>query len=191
MRIILVSLLLLLVSTSTAFAQCVIGTTSPSSESSAQSTIGNSFTATCSGVIEKVSLKVWSGQSVVNGTLNIYSGESVANGDLLYTQSGVNIDSSSYEITLTTPEAVTSENKYTMTVTDTGTFKGVYSASNPYSGGNAYTNGTGFVSNSDFNFTVTVAAVSSAPAASLIGYILMGVGLLCSGFYTIRRKKLI
>jgi hypothetical protein len=108
------AMLFLCVSWDTVYAACTVQNTSINNAFGGDSTLGQSFTATCSGQISTITIQISAGQSVVNGTLNFYSGESVASPT--YTQAGINLADGVQTVTLTTPQSVTSGSNHAWSI---------------------------------------------------------------------------
>jgi len=187
------AMLFLCVSWDTVYAACTVQNTSINNNRGGVNTLGQSFTATCSGQISTISIRVNLEQSVLNGTLNIYSGESVA--APTYTQTGINLGPGIQTVTLTTPQSVTSGSQYTFTIVDTGTYSVIVSGDNPYAGGKLYWDG-GFEAGADAYFVVAIAdpptppsptpAVPTLGVSSLIAFVLFLVSI---GVYRTRKQS--
>lgn len=172
---------------SNAFADCSVSSLSGGSTLGATS-IGQSFTPTCSGTISSITAKF--SASATGRTLTLYSG-SGNTGSVVCTQTSVSLSSGVNVISITSTCTVTSGATYTFLI-DTSV-SAYYSAGNPYSGGALYWNGNSTSSNLDLYFAVGITESTTTTATvplmtdleQFIYAFLAGLG----GIYTIIRAR--
>lgn len=142
-------------------AQCVISNNPQFAfpwESTANWSIGQGFTAECSGALEYVQLLAGTTGTISAGTLKIYNGNSVS-GTPIYTQAYPKITISQannpIRINVTGNVNITQGNQYTFEFTiDTG-MSIVADFTNGYSGGNTFRDGAS-LSSTDAKFSVSI-----------------------------------
>lgn len=142
-------------------AQCVISNNPQFAfpwESTANWSIGQGFTAECSGALEYVQLLAGTTGTISAGTLKVYNGNSVS-GTPIYTQAYPQITISQVNdpirINVTGNVNITQGNQYTFEFTiDTG-MSIVADFTNEYSGGNTFRDGAS-LSSTDAKFSVSI-----------------------------------
>jgi hypothetical protein len=191
MRYLSILILIILQFCGSARAGCTISQTSTTNTSGSFFSLGQSWTATCDGVLSNVTVNIGSATAGTL-TLSIYSGESVAPGNLLYSQPITFSDTGVQSLNLTGTVNITNGKQYTFVVTSTlNELQFLYSTLNPYTDGKACTVG-GFVASSDLYFTATIsdaAPVQSVPSLSEYGMIIMAVILINISMFAIRKRK--
>ncbi|WP_418513460.1 T9SS type A sorting domain-containing protein [Corallibacter sp.] len=142
-------------------AQCVISNNPQFAfpwESTANWSIGQGFTAECSGALEYVQLLAGTTGTISAGTLKVYNGNTVS-GAPIYTQAYPQITISQandpIRINVTGNVNITQGNQYTFEFTiDTG-MSIVADFTNGYSGGNTFRDGAS-LSSTDAKFSVSI-----------------------------------
>ncbi len=193
---IVLTLLLIVFFTSTAFAQCTITSQMDGTDTTwaNYSTLGNTFIPSCSGSISTITVRVVAGTSVTNGTLNVYNGDYPSSSKILYTQEGINLSSSDGLITLTSSVPITAGNKYCFTIKNSAAFK-LYCENYP----SRHPDGIkGIKWGAVFNFYVVDFVISvvagggsgsDVPTLPLLGYLLLAALLIGLGVHGVRRKQ--
>gem|GEM_PF-3345403 len=150
-------------------ADVTISQTSFNQTKNGSSSIGQSFTATKTGVISKI--RIVTDGTYDSQTLTIYAGEGMS-GMTLGKEEGINYtdtkDDSGYtftEITLTTPVPITSGSIYTFEV---GKLAVIFTNTNPYDGGQIYSSGNAS-SGSDLVFEVVQSDPPNAAPTISVG----------------------
>ena len=122
-------------------------------------TMGQSFTATCNGVIDSLELFSDITGSTSGGTLNIYLGNSTTGSVYNQTFSAMSVVAGGpIRIVLTTPFAVTNATQYTFEFYITVPFRG--QLSDVYAGGSAWQEGANYPS-AELDFTVYISSTAS------------------------------
>lgn len=122
--------------------QCIVGNAVAPNTESGNNTVGQSFTATCSGTIEYVEFFCASSGTNTGGTLNIFSGSTVL-GTPIHTQTYAPMTltaGDAIRIYLDAPVNVMNGNQRTFEMQTS--LDVAYSGSNPYPGGRFFYNGT-------------------------------------------------
>jgi hypothetical protein len=151
--------------------------------------IGQSWTATCSGMLHSVTIKA---DTPNPGThvLWIYSGQSIAPGDLLAQQDGITLADGDNTITITATVTITNGQQYTFILDnelDNQVFLR-YASAGVYGGGQEY-DGDNFSPGTDLWFQVYISdPPGHAPTLTKWGLIIFMTILLFSAMKVIRNK---